>query len=108
LKIFEPKTFLNVKDEKRILGVSGQIMNETGKIIEVPLLKAILIGTKGEDIAGWSFEAKEPSILPGENVEYETAIENPPQGATGLRITFTRAEEEEALKDKMMSKEPAK
>jgi predicted Zn finger-like uncharacterized protein len=107
LKILEPKTFLDVKGKKRILGVSGQIMNETGKIIEVPLLKAILIGTKGEDVAGWSFEAKELRILPGEKVEYETATENPPQSATGLRITFTRVEEE-AMKDKMMLKEPAK
>jgi predicted Zn finger-like uncharacterized protein len=106
LKIFEPKTFLDVKGRKRILGVSGQIMNETGKIIEVPLLKVILIGTKGEDVTSWSFEAKEPRILPGEKVEYETMTENPPRGATGLRITFTRAEESEAMKDKMMSKEP--
>jgi predicted Zn finger-like uncharacterized protein len=108
LKIYEPKTFLDVKGKKRILGVTGQIMNETGKIIEVPLLKAILIGSKGEDLAGWSFEAKEPRILPGEKVDYETATENPPRGATGLRITFTRAEEEEAMKGEKMSKEPAK
>jgi hypothetical protein len=93
LKIFEPKTFLDVKGRTRILGVSGQIMNETGKIIELPLLKAILIGAKGEDVTSWSFEAKEPRILPGEKVEYETMTENPPRGATGLRIMFTRAEE---------------
>jgi len=108
LKIFEAKTFLDVKGGKRIFGVRGQIMNETGKIIEVPLLKAILIGTKGEDVTSWSFEAKEPRILPGEKVEYETVTENPPRGTTGLRITFTRAEESEAMKDKMMSKEPKK
>jgi len=108
LKIFGPKTFPDVKGRKRILGVSGQIMNETGKIIEVPLLKAILIGTKGEDVTSWSFEAKEPRILPGEKVEYETVTENPPRGATRLRITFTRAEESEGMKDKMLSKEPIK
>jgi predicted Zn finger-like uncharacterized protein len=108
LKILEPMTFLNVEGKKRILGVSGQIVNETGKIIDVPLLKAILIGTKGEDVAGWSFEAKASRILPGEKVEYETATENPPRGATGLRITFTRAEEEAVMKDNLMLKEPAK
>ena len=108
LKIFGPKTFPDVKGRKRILGVSGQIMNETGKVIEIPLLKAILIGTNGEDVTSWSFEAKEPRILPGEKVEYETVTENPPRGATRLRITFTRAEESEAMKDTMMSKEPKK
>ncbi len=100
LKIFEPKTFLDVKDKKRILGVTGQIMNETGKIIEVPLLKAVLIDSKGGDISSWTFEAKEPRILPGEKVDYETANENPPRGVTGLRITFTLAEEE-AMNGKM-------
>ena len=106
LKIYEPKTDLNVKDGKRILGVSGQIMNETGKVIKIPLLKAVLIGAKGEDISSWTFDAKEARILPGEKVDYETATENPPRGATGLRITFTLADEE-AMGDKMMPKEKA-
>lgn len=110
LKIFEPKTYLDVKGKKRILGVSGQIMNETGKIIDVPLLKAILIGSQGEDMSSWTFETKEPRILPGERMNYETSTIDPPRGATGLRITFTRAEEE-AMQGKMddkMSKTPAK
>jgi len=107
LKIFEPKTFLDVKDKKRVLGVSGQIMNETGKVIEVPLLKAVLIGAKGEDISSWTFDAKEARILPGEKIDYETSIENPPRGATGLRVTFSRAEEE-MTGEKMAPKEKAK
>ena len=106
LKIYEPKTHLDVKDGKRILGVTGQIMNETGKVIEVPLLKAVLIGAKGEDISSWTFDAKEARILPGEKVDYETGTENPPRGATGLRITFTLADEE-AKGDKMAPKEKA-
>ncbi len=103
LKIYEPKTFLDKKGKKRILGVTGHIMNETGKVIEIPLLKAVLIGAKGEDIRSWTFDAKEARILPGEKVDYETAMENPPRGATGLRITFTRADEE-AMGDKMAPK----
>ena len=107
LKIFEPKTFLDVKDTQRVLGVTGQIMNETGKVIEVPLLKAVLIGAKGEDISSWTFDAKEARILPGEKIDYETSIENPPRGATGLRVTFSRAEEE-MTGEKMAPKEKAK
>lgn len=106
LKIFEPKTFLDVKGKKRVLGVTGQIINETGKIIEVPLLKAILIGAKGEDMISWVFDAKVSQILPGEKVEYETSTENPPRGATGLRITFTRAEERTLNGDKVAKEKP--
>ena len=104
LKIYEPKTHLDVKDGKRILGVTGQIMNETGKVIEIPLLKAVLIGAKGEDISSWTFDAKDARILPGEKIDYETVTENPPRGATGLRITFTLADEE-AMGDKVAPKE---
>lgn len=92
LRINTPKTALDVKT--RQLGVSGEIVNETGKIIEVPLLKAILLNSKGEALKSWTFDAKEPRILPGEKVSYETMTENPPTGATDLRVTFTKAEEE--------------
>ena len=99
LKIHEPKTFLDVKNKERSLAVTGEILNETGKVIDVPLLKAVLLGSKGEDITSWTFEASKARILPGEKVEYETSTKNPPRGATGLRITFTR-EEEEMMGDK--------
>ncbi|MEC8199626.1 MAG: FxLYD domain-containing protein, partial [Pseudomonadota bacterium] len=98
--IYEPKTFLDIKKEKKVLGITGQIMNETGKPIEIPLLKAILLGSKGENVKSWTFKVKQPRIDPGEKVEYETSLANPPTGATGLQITFTRVEEE-MMDDKM-------
>jgi len=59
-----------------------------------------LLGSKGENVKSWTFEAKQPQIDPGEKIEYETSLENPPSGAAGLQITFTRAEEE-SMDDKM-------
>ena len=100
LKIYEPKTFLDINKNKKVLGITGQIMNETGKPIEIPLLKAILLGSKGENVKSWTFEAKQRRIDPGEKIKYETSLSNPPSGATGLQITFTRAEEE-MMDDKM-------
>mgnify|MGYP002011971045 CR=1 FL=1 len=94
LKIGEPKTFLDIKRKTKALGIAGQIINETGKPIAIPLLKAILLGPKGENIKSWTFEAKQLRIDPGEKVEYKTSLVNPPSGATGLQITFTRIEEE--------------
>ena len=94
LKIGEPKTFLDVKQNTKALGITGQIMNETGKPIAIPLLKAILLGPKGENIKSWTFEAEQLRIDPGEKIEYNTTLVNPPSGATGLQITFTRIGEE--------------
>ena len=100
LKIYEPKTFLDINKNEKVLGITGQIMNETGKPIEIPLLKAILLGSKGENVKSWTFEAKQRRIDPGEKIKYETSLANPPSGSTGLQITFTRAEEE-MMDDKM-------
>ena len=96
----QPKTFLDINKKEKVLGITGQIMNETGKPIEIPLLKAILLGSKGENVKSWTFEAKQRRIDPGEKIKYETSLANPPSGATGLQITFTRAEEE-MMDDKM-------
>ena len=49
---------------KRILGVAGQIMNETGKVIEIPLLKAVLIGAKGEDISAGRLMRRKRGFCP--------------------------------------------
>ena len=89
-----------IKKKKKVLGITGQIMNETGKPIEIPLLKAILLGSKGENVKSWTFEAKQRRIDPGEKIKYETSLANPPSGSTGLQITFTPAEEE-MMDDKM-------
>tara|TARA_Y100001934_G_scaffold78577_1_gene97638 strand:- start:9834 stop:10388 length:555 start_codon:yes stop_codon:yes gene_type:complete len=94
LKIYEPKQFLDIKQKTKTLSITGQIMNETGKPIEIPLLKAILLGPRGENIKSWTFKANQLRIDPGEKIEYSTSLVNPPSGATGLKLSFTRIEEE--------------
>jgi hypothetical protein len=106
LKIQQPKPILDVKT--RVLAVKGMIENETGKIIDVPLLKATLLNAKGEALKSWTFKAKEPRILPSEKVVFETSIKNPPRGAQNLKVTFTTAEEEEAEMAAKKAKDPQK
>lgn len=94
LVIHTPETGLSIDGSDRVLTIKGQIENTTGRIVDVPILRASLRDTKGAELQKWTFTAEEPRVLPGERVIYETEARNPAQGATGLDITFTRPEEE--------------
>ncbi len=94
LVIHTPETGLSIDGSDRVLTIKGQIENTTGKIVDVPILRASLRDTKGTELQKWTFTADEPRVLPGERVTYESEARNPAQGATGFDITFTRPEEE--------------
>ena len=100
LEIMTPKTSQNLDGKDRVLEIKGEIENTTGKVADLPMLKATLRNSKGEDLLSWTFEAKDPRVLPGEKVGYKTEYRNPPRGSTGLSITFTRPEEMSGKGDK--------
>ena len=100
LEIMTPKTSQNLDGKDRVLEIKGEIENTTGKVADLPMLKATLRNSKGEDLLSWTFEAKDPRVLPGEKVGYKTEYRNPPRGSTGLNITFTRPEEMSGKGDK--------
>ena len=68
LKIYEPKTFLDINKKEKVLGITGQIMNETGKPIEIPIVEGHIARLKGENVKSWTFEAKQRRIDPGEKI----------------------------------------
>ena len=104
LVIHTPETGLSIDGSDRVLTIKGQIENTTGRIVDVPILRASLRDTKGTELQKWTFPAEEPRVLPGERVIYETEARNPAQGATRLDITFTRPEEEMEIGDEVASR----
>jgi hypothetical protein len=100
LKINDPKTTQRTEGNDRILVIEGEIENETGDVIDVPLLRGAVKNTRGKELYIWSFKTKEPRVLAGEKNAYRTEIRNPPPGATQLSITFTRESEMMAEKAK--------
>lgn len=100
LNILTPKTSQKLDDKDRVLEIKGEIENTTGKVADLPMLKATLRNSKGDDLLSWTFKAKDPRVLPGEKVGYRTEYRNPPRGSTGLNITFTRPGEMSEKGDK--------
>ena len=93
LQIEQPSTKAIIKQDERMLEVSGVIANTTSDPVEVPLLRGALRDAQGNDLHVWTFRTDEERILPGETVSYTTGVANPPRGATGLHVTFTRPDE---------------
>ena len=100
LVIHTPETGLRLDGKDRVLTIQGQIENTTGRIVDVPYLRATLRDTSGHELQIWTFLADEPRVSRGERVNYETKIHNPAQGATGLDITFIRQDEVKIPKTK--------
>lgn len=96
LTIDQPQTRAIIKQDERVLEVTGTITNTSADAIEVPLLRGALLNAQDMEVHVWSFSTGEPRVLPGETVTYTTNVTNPPRGATDLLVTFTRPEELEA------------
>ena len=62
---------------KRTLSIKGEIKNTTSHVLDVPLLFGAIKDSKGKELRIWSFRAKEPRVLAGEAVAYETEVPNP-------------------------------
>lgn len=93
LKIEQPTTRALIKQDERVLEVTGGITNTSGEPIDVPMLRGALLNAQDMEVHVWSFVTEESRVLPGETVAYKISVSNPPRGATDLLVTFTRPEE---------------
>lgn len=82
----------------RLVVIKGEIKNTTGHVIDVPLLRGTVKDSKDKELYVWWFRTKEPRVLGGETVTYETEIRNPPRGGVNVSVTF--AEDAEMDKEK--------
>jgi len=72
----------------RVLAVRGEVSNMSSSVREVPQMRGHLFDDKDRELQRWTFTAPEGRLLPGENVVFNTELENPAAGATRLIIVF--------------------
>jgi predicted Zn finger-like uncharacterized protein len=80
----------------RVLVVGGDVVNITDEVRDVPLLRGALVAGDQGELRHWTFAVERARLLPGEVVTFKTEIESPGVEATGIAITFTDEEEDEA------------
>ena len=84
--------------QDRILAIKGKVKNTTSHVVDVPTLSGTIKDSKGKVLRIWFFSAKEPRVLAGESVDYESELKNPPRGGVNVSITFITKAEMEAKK----------
>ncbi len=97
LELAEPVAEAVVDGDARRLVIKGTLTNTTDETVVIPKLAGNLNDGSGAVLHQWVFDADKPEAFPGESISYETVVENPPRGATGLGITFMSDEEAKML-----------
>ena len=89
LKLINTTSKPKIEGENSIIIISGEIENTLAVTLDMPLLKGDFYDNSGKVIFTHKFQAASPKILPGEKVNYQTNIKNPPSGSVRIEITFT-------------------
>lgn len=71
-----------------VLTVQGTITNTSDKVRKVPAILAIIEDESARQLMQMTFAAPISSLNPGQNVAFRELIENPPQSASRVRLSF--------------------
>lgn len=94
LTLNERLKFSDLKPSQRFIDgvltlvIRGKIENIGENAARLPPIEVVLLDSRALDLKTWVFEAKTNSVAPGEVVEFETRLANPPPDAQDIRVTF--------------------
>jgi predicted Zn finger-like uncharacterized protein len=91
LKVRNVATKRTLEGGVQVLTVSGEVVNESKEVREVPTLQAVLSDARARAVQRWTFKTAEPKLLPGETAKFSTTLRNPSSEATDISIDFAPA-----------------
>ena len=79
--------------QPRTLFIEGTLTNTREDIAPAPFIKGTLYNSRRENLKTWFFRPEKTSILPGEEIRYNTSLVDPPRGVTEINVTLASEEE---------------
>lgn len=73
------------------LSISGQVANISGVALTVPKLRVALRDASNNELRSWTISVTDQPLQPGATVPFHTSIQKPPDGATGVVVSFAPA-----------------
>ena len=70
------------------LAIDGQVANISGVPHQVPQLRVALRDAGNNELKSWMVSVTDQPLAPGATVPFHTIIQNPPDGATGVIVSF--------------------
>ena len=83
--------------QPRTLFIEGTLTNTREDIAPSPFIKGTLYNSRRENLKTWFFKPEKTSILPGEEISYNTSLVDPPRGVTEINVTLASEEEAAAF-----------
>lgn len=73
------------------LSINGQVANISGATLTVPKLRVALRDASNNELQSWMVSVTDQPLQPGASVPFHTTIQKPPDGATGVIVSFAPA-----------------
>jgi predicted Zn finger-like uncharacterized protein len=73
------------------LSIDGQVANVSSGPRPVPKLRVVLRDGNNKELQSWVVSVTDQSLAPGASVPFHTSITQPPDGATGVVVSFVAA-----------------
>jgi predicted Zn finger-like uncharacterized protein len=89
LEFRDVRTLASLVQGAETLVVNGQIVSAADRWVVVPAVVVTLLNEAGGAIYEWSVTPEARDLEPGEAINFETRLTQPPQGAVRVRLTFT-------------------
>ena len=91
LELRDVKSVRRLVDGESVIIIEGLVANVSEKERQVPLMRASLLDSDGEELDQWTFSAQAEALPPGGTTVFETSMQNPPR-AGNLSIDFVAPE----------------
>ncbi len=73
------------------LAINGQVANVSSSPRPVPKLRVALRDANNKELQSWTVSVTDQPLAPGASVPFHTTISQPPDGATGVVVSFMAA-----------------
>jgi hypothetical protein len=88
LNLIDVRSTSAIEDDVIVLTIEGQVVNSSGDIRAVPLIRISLANANGTELGVWAVPAIKSKLLPGETARFSTQLKAPPEGAESLSVSF--------------------
>lgn len=88
LQLADVASKISTKDDKRVISISGFVVNISDKARVVPEMLGLVYDKNGKIIHQWRFAAPSPKLLIKERVPFSTELVDPPENGARVNVTF--------------------
>jgi predicted Zn finger-like uncharacterized protein len=78
-------------DGVAVLSVEGNIVSQSGKVVEVPRLRLAVRNATGQEIYAWTTRASRSTLGPGEKLPFRARLASPPADGSDVMVRFVNA-----------------